>query len=155
MLLQGAGATGGTLPPPGFAPPAWEALAAGWDAAPSPASTTVTLGPAKVSLGHDDYEADDADPVKGAELENHDFGWDNEHPQRAVDVGEFRISWRPVSNGAFHTYWKEQGEAAGMDMPASWMEVDGEIQVSDSHCAHVYSAEPSVPRSARSMGRSR
>ena len=43
MLIQRAAT--GMLPPPGFATPPWEALAAQWDAAPLPLTETVQLGP--------------------------------------------------------------------------------------------------------------
>ncbi|KAJ3001750.1 hypothetical protein NUW54_g6235 [Trametes sanguinea] len=57
MLIQRAGS--GMLPPPGFAPPPWEALAAEWATIPPPTTPTVTLGPCELVLGHDDQEPDD------------------------------------------------------------------------------------------------
>ena len=61
MLIQRAGT--GMLPPPGFAPPPWDALAAQWDAAPAPTTPTVQLGPCTLTLGHDDQEPDDLLPA--------------------------------------------------------------------------------------------
>jgi formylglycine-generating enzyme required for sulfatase activity len=142
MLFQSAdGSSVGTLPPPGFTSPPWEALAALWDAAPQPTSESVTLGPATVALGHDDDESKDVlftpETLSDSELEekvaNHEYGWDNEHPRREVEVGGFRISWRPVSNGDYWKYWKEQkekGEVVGT--PRTWVEVDEEMKVWDS-----------------------
>ncbi|KAJ7274119.1 DUF323 domain-containing protein [Mycena rebaudengoi] len=123
MLLQRGGS--GTLPPPGFAPPPWAALAESWNSAPLPASSTVTLGPATVTLGHDDNEAED---LTNADVGGHEFGWDNEHPKRTVDVDEFRIEWRPVTNGQFFKYYVSQ-KAGEVAIPASWVELDGEMHV--------------------------
>ena len=127
MLLQRAGT--GTIPPSksGFAIPPWESLASAWNAAPTPSSTTVTLGPATIELGHDDSEVDDA----SLDVKDHELGWDNEHPRRKVDLGEFRIEWRPVTNGQFYEFWKEAGEK--VPMPKSWvMDVGDDIMVSNS-----------------------
>ncbi len=119
MLLQRAGT--GTIPPSasGFAIPPWESLADAWNAALTPSSSTVALGPASIELGHDDLEADDA----SLEVKDHELGWDNEHPRHQVDVGKFRIEWRPVTNGQFYEFWKEAGGKVAM--PKSWV-MDGE-----------------------------
>jgi formylglycine-generating enzyme required for sulfatase activity len=108
-------------------------LAEVWDAAPEPPSVTVTLGPTTVELGHDDFEADDA----SLDVRDHEFGWDNEHPLHKVDVGEFRIEWRPITNGQFYKYWKTaEGKVS---MPKSWVTQNGDIMVSifptRIHCA--------------------
>jgi len=97
MLLQRAGA--GTLPPPGFAIPEWTSLASYWDSLPVPEESTATLGPAKVILGHDDLESEDE---VASDVETHEFGWDNEHPRREIEVPKFRIEWRPVSMHSVH-----------------------------------------------------
>lgn len=127
MLLQRAGT--GTIPPPGFAPPPWDSLKATWDAIPPPKSSTVTLGPTTISLGHDDLEAKDGDEDVNEDLENHEFGWDNESPRRTVGVGQFRISWRPITNGEFYRFYTEGGKDK-VDLPASWVKEGGEIKVS-------------------------
>ena len=61
MLIQRAGT--GTLPPPGFTTPPWKTLVQQWNSIPNPSSRTVTLGPDTLVMGHDDSEADDADPA--------------------------------------------------------------------------------------------
>ncbi|KAJ7080553.1 hypothetical protein C8R44DRAFT_653560 [Mycena epipterygia] len=122
MLIQRAGS--GTLPPPGFAPPPWASLAETWNSAPEPVSATVTLGPATVTLGHDDNEAEDD---AAGDVAGHEFGWDNEHPKREVHVEEFRIEWRPVTNGQFFKYYVSQGGKVAV--PASWVQLDGEMHV--------------------------
>ncbi|GLB38624.1 putative histidine-specific methyltransferase, SAM-dependent [Lyophyllum shimeji] len=126
MLIQRAGT--GTLPPPGFAVPPWTSLAATWDSAPQPKTKTVTLGPALVTLGHDDAEADDTDPVLATKVDGHEFGWDNEHPKRTVQVAKFEIEWRPVTNGQFYDFYTGAGKGK-VQLPASWVDEGGEIRV--------------------------
>ncbi|KAL0069089.1 hypothetical protein AAF712_003775 [Marasmius tenuissimus] len=126
MLLQRAGT--GTIPPPGFAVPDWNSLSEHWDHLPLPDEPTVKLGPATVVLGHDDPEADDKLPEKETKITNIEYGWDNEHPKREAQVGEFRIEWRPVTNGEFYSVFKERRDK--FELPASWVERrGGEVQV--------------------------
>ena len=126
MLLQRAGT--GTIPPSanGFATPAWESLADMWNASPTPSSSTVTVGPATIELGHDDSEGDDA----SLEVKDHEIGWDNEHPRHTVDVGKFRIEWRPVTNGQFYEFWKEGG--GKVPLPKTWVMDGDNIMVGNS-----------------------
>ena len=128
MLLQGAGKPGGTLPPPGFATPDWELLAKEWDKISHSSESTVTLGPATVTLGHVDPEELDEDPERKYDLGGVELGWDNERPKREVKVDEFRIEWRPVSNGEFYEFYDGEGKDV-VQLPASWVEIDGEVQV--------------------------
>ncbi|KAL0579890.1 hypothetical protein V5O48_002137 [Marasmius crinis-equi] len=126
MLLQRAGT--GTIPPPGFAIPDWKSLSEHWNTLPLPKESTVKLGPAAVAVGHDDYEADDKLPDKEKDVANIEYGWDNEHPRREVQVGEFRIEWRPVTNGEFYATFKTKRDQ--FELPASWIEgKSGEVQV--------------------------
>ena len=124
MLVQRAGS--GTLPPTGFITPSWTSLAENWNTRPAPQSKTVTLGPAVVSLGHDDDEADD--DISRFRLEGHEFGWDNEHPKRQVDIRRFKIEWRPVTNSEFYQFYI--GTKSGqISFPASWVDDGGIIKV--------------------------
>ena len=93
-----------------------------------PATETVTLGPAEVTLGHDDDESQD-DTTEGV-LE-HAFGWDNENPKRTVKVEKFRIEWRPVTNGQFYEFYTGPGKDK-VQFPKSWIELNGEVFVSRS-----------------------
>ncbi|KAF7299791.1 hypothetical protein HMN09_00985100 [Mycena chlorophos] len=134
MLLQktGSGAIGagaGTLPPPEFVSPPWEALAEAWDAAPMPKEESVVIEGTSVVLGHDDIEAEDATTTATVDdARSHEFGWDNESPKHEVVVPTFRISWRPVTNGQFLAFYKAQN--GSVPLPASWVEsAEGEIQV--------------------------
>ncbi|KAH9931672.1 histidine-specific methyltransferase [Epithele typhae] len=90
-----------------------------------PETPAVTLGPATLSMGHDDDEADD----DSTEVLSHDFGWDNEHPKRTVQVERFRIEWRPVTNGQFFDFYVKEGGKDLVQLPKSWVEIDGEILV--------------------------
>ncbi|KAF8160867.1 C-type lectin protein [Crassisporium funariophilum] len=126
MLIQKAGA--GTLPPPGFLVPPWEDLTQQWCATPPPSTNMVVVGPATVTLGHDDSEAHDKLPERAEDVRGHTFGWDNESPARQVFVDAFRAEWRPVTNAEFQTYWSGDGKGV-VDMPKSWAEEDGEVKV--------------------------
>ncbi|KAG8904859.1 hypothetical protein FRB99_001065 [Tulasnella sp. 403] len=126
MLIQKAGEPGGTLPPKGFLPPAWDVLQkkAGWSADVT-AAPTVTIEPTTVFLGHDDIEADDST----AKMEQrYEFGWDSENPKREAQItSPIRIETRPVLNGEFYAYWKGVGEDS---LPAQWTKDDeGNIMV--------------------------
>lgn len=131
MLLQGVDKPNGTLPPPGFAAPHWDALSTQWSRIPKPNSEIVSLGPTTLTIGHDDPEKLDTSPELSTKLAGHEFGWDNEHPRREVKVGEFKISWRPVSNGEFYEFYEGAGKGK-VDFPASWIKVGGDVKVCDS-----------------------
>jgi L-histidine Nalpha-methyltransferase / hercynylcysteine S-oxide synthase len=123
MLLRRAGQ--GTLPPPGFTSPPWSALTTSWNAVPVPQTPTVTLGPEVVVLGHDDFEVND----ESTDVNDYEFGWDNEHPKRKVKVDQFKIEWRPVDNGQFYEFYKGEGHGK-VNFPESWVEIDGQVHVS-------------------------
>jgi len=132
MLIQRAGT--GTIPPPKFIRPQFEALSKGWEEQYAAISShslgeTVTIEPTIVTIGHDDLEADDdAVPFHPA----HEFGWDNENPRRTLKTPQFKISWRPVTNAEYYAHWSDPAKNQGggkVSMPASWTEVDGKIHV--------------------------
>ncbi|TFY59280.1 hypothetical protein EVG20_g7851, partial [Dentipellis fragilis] len=100
-----------------------------WQSQALPRTPTVALGPATITLGHDDDEAEDEEPGKATDVKTHEFGWDNESPPRTVDVGEFTIEWRPVTNGDFYEFWKSGKGAGKAQFPKSWVEEGGEIKV--------------------------
>ncbi|KAJ7287326.1 C-type lectin protein [Mycena rebaudengoi] len=123
MLIQRAGT--GTLPPAGFTVPPWDLLKLQWDSTPPPTTESVVLGPAKLTLGHDDSEADDFLQDLRLQAEGRHYGWDNENPARQVEVGKFKAAWRPVTNNEFLAFWR-----AGLaELPKSWVEEDGEVKV--------------------------
>ncbi|KAF8895713.1 C-type lectin protein [Gymnopilus junonius] len=115
MLIQKAGS--GTLPPPGFITPPWEDLAAQWASILPPDTQSVLVGPASLTMGHDDSEGEDKLAHLAADVQGRTFGWDNESPRRVVSVGAFRAEWRPVTNGL-------------VELPKSWvLEEDGSVKV--------------------------
>jgi formylglycine-generating enzyme required for sulfatase activity len=61
-------------------------------------------------------------------VEGHEFGWDNEHPKREVDIGRFKIEWRPVTNGEFYQFYTGVGRDKA-SFPASWVDDGGIIKV--------------------------
>lgn len=125
MLIQRAGT--GTLPPPGFSAPAWSTLAAQWNAIPAPETSTVTLGPCMLEIGQDDAESDDLLPENENDVVDHIFGWDNESPKRCVEVKQFKVEWRPITNGEFLAFWSKGN--GSIPMPPSWVDENGEIKV--------------------------
>ncbi|KDQ27645.1 hypothetical protein PLEOSDRAFT_1064958 [Pleurotus ostreatus PC15] len=132
MLIQRAGT--GTLPPPGFVTPPFARLSQQWDVIPPPSTPSVQLGPATITLGHEDSEGDDfTTDGKAVEADEsflfQEWGWDNESPARTVEVGAFRAEWRPISNSEFEAYWRGEGKDK-VSMPKSWvLSEDGELQV--------------------------
>lgn len=124
MLIQRAGT--GTLPPPGFTVPPWEDLKHQWSSIPTPSTETVVVGPASVILGHQDSEADDERPEFVEDVQGHNFGWDNESPERHVTVDAFKAEWRPVSNHEFQQFWLGEGKRLGVQMPKSWVIAEDE-----------------------------
>ena len=137
------------MPPPGFATPQWDLLAEQWDNMGQPAHSTITLGPETVVIGHNDPEVLDEDLEFKHDLRGVEYGWDNEHPERPVEVQPFRIEWRPVSNGQFYEFY-EQGGKDIVKLPASWVEVDGQVQVrvlylsSDNVADGLYSDQDAI-----------
>ncbi|KAJ3969028.1 DUF323 domain-containing protein [Lentinula raphanica] len=125
MLLQRAGS--GTIPPPGFAIPEWDSLVKSWKYIPPPVEDTVKLGPAVVELGRDDVEGEDELEDHSLNVKDHEFGWDNEQPKRQARVQEFRISWRPITNGQFYDIFKVNKDK--FNVPASWLEEDGQFKI--------------------------
>lgn len=128
MLLQRAGT--GTRPPFGFIQPPWHHLASQWSSVPSPQSPTVTLGPAQVTLGHNDSEGIDKLPAHEHDVHDHIFGWDNESPARTVSVKRFKADWRPITNGEFRDFLQGKGNGV-VSVPKSWVtdSETGEYQV--------------------------
>ncbi|KAF6230914.1 hypothetical protein HO173_010822 [Letharia columbiana] len=121
MLLQ----SDRTLPPPGVAP---DFVALGKQAReaaipnqwiPIPAST--------INVGLEDPENDDGP--------DRHFGWDNEKPQRLVDVPAFEAQARPLTNEDYARYLYHTGQDA---VPVSW------ISERSHHSPPVYQREAPV-----------
>ncbi|KZT50868.1 hypothetical protein CALCODRAFT_443939 [Calocera cornea HHB12733] len=127
MLIQVAGEPNGSQFPPGFAAPPFASLAKEWAAFPPAANPvpTLLLEAGTITVGHNDVETEDHSVTDDSWKETHEFGWDNESPERVVSHGSVRIEVTPVTNGQYRTWW----EQSGRPIPTSWVEVDGDIQV--------------------------
>ncbi|EFI28167.1 DUF323 domain-containing protein [Coprinopsis cinerea okayama7 len=124
MLIQRAGS--GTLPPPGFQQPEWSSLVEQWGQIPAPSTSAVVVGPAQLTMGHNDSEADDKLPHKASDIVDHTFGWDNESPARVVRVDAFKAEWRPITNAEYEAFCKRTSRE---ELPKSWVKEDGENKV--------------------------
>ena len=125
MLIQRAGT--GTLPPPGFQSPNWDALVEQWSMNPAPSTSAALVGPANLTMGHDDSEADDKLAFDPVEIADHTFGWDNESPARIVHVKQFKADWRPITNLEYENFCLSTGR---QDLPKSWTQEEGKNKVS-------------------------
>ena len=104
MLLQ----SDRTLPPPGAAPD-FVALGKQARAAAVP-NQWVRIPASTINVGLEDPENDDGP--------DRYFGWDNEKPQRLVDVPIFEAQARPLTNEDYARYLYHTGQDA---VPASWL----------------------------------
>jgi formylglycine-generating enzyme required for sulfatase activity len=98
--------------PRGIRPASWSKTVI--ETLPSAPLHNVTAG--TVNIGHDDFEGLDE---QESLLPGTEFGWDNESPMRQVDVAQFSIQSRPVTNGEYLQYLTENGLLD--KIPASWM----------------------------------
>lgn len=135
-----------TLPPAGFTAPDWYTLARSWEAADERAggaaarSAVIKFEAGSIILGHDDDDGADFD-IKATratddiadlneQLGNPEFGWDNEHPPRKVDVGAYSISANPITNGEYVEYLSATGKT---DYPSSWVDLSAGSTNGDGH----------------------
>jgi L-histidine Nalpha-methyltransferase / hercynylcysteine S-oxide synthase len=127
MLIQKAGEENGTLPPPGYVPPSWSILAKSTEWSQDIVAETNTIGPHTISYGHNDVE--ELDEVQGSTTRDvNEYGWDNESPQRYLNVKKCRIETTPVLNGQFYEFWVKEGKKAAL--PALWsLSGSGEVEV--------------------------
>ena len=103
MLLQ----SDKTRPPPGTSPD-FETMAkqARKDAVPN---AWIKVPASKITVGLNDPESDDGP--------DRYFGWDNEKPQRSVNVPAFEAQARPLTNEDYARFLDQTGRDA---LPASW-----------------------------------
>ncbi|PWN49665.1 hypothetical protein IE53DRAFT_317214 [Violaceomyces palustris] len=141
-----------TLHPKGFAAPDWPTLARGWETAFDRQGGTkaleqlVNFDAGTVILGHDDDDSQDFDIIAkepsadvddlNKQLGSPEFGWDNEHPQRAVETGAFSIMVAPISNSQYAEFLLATGSR---DIPQSWIDLtDVEEGMNEFHVRTVY-----------------
>ena len=103
MLLQ----SDKTRPPPGIAPD-FEAMAKQARKAAVP-NEWIKVPASTITVGMNDPESDDGP--------DRYFGWDNEKPQRSVNVPAFEAQARPLSNEDYARFLEQTGRDA---LPASW-----------------------------------
>jgi formylglycine-generating enzyme required for sulfatase activity len=117
--------------PPGFSPPDWDRLRGVWDRqveadGPKARGAKVRYPRSTLTMGHDDLDYEDYDTVFDP---LHVFGWDNESPERKVEVGSFEIDVLPISNTQYLDYLSNVAEAEADSketrIPSSWVRRDG------------------------------
>lgn len=91
---------------------------------------SVELGPEVIFVGRDDCELDDRAADEVLDVKSHNFGWDNENPCRQVEVGKFKVDFRPITVKEFYEFWAGgTDEKVSNNLPASWVDHGGEIKV--------------------------
>ncbi|EGG01896.1 uncharacterized protein MELLADRAFT_110519 [Melampsora larici-populina 98AG31] len=135
---------------PTFSPPDWSSLSRQWDLEATTDSGTAELieysDTTTLLVGHDDLDRDDE---KLNFCENHEFGWDNEHPARTEVVGPFKLSPTPISNLDYLVYALENlPHGLRLDVtvvPASWdytFDSDSESPEHDIRIRTIYGLVP-------------
>ncbi|KAI8371082.1 hypothetical protein BD560DRAFT_351656 [Blakeslea trispora] len=104
------------LPPKNVATPSWKLFAhQPQPLKPLAEAAYLKMPSGSVVLGQPYCESHDYEPAISSDLIQ--FGWDNESPARQVQVNEFEIQTRPVTNGEYFAYLQETSSNV---MPASW-----------------------------------
>ena len=119
MLIQSES----TRPPAAVATPQWDVLAHRWADEAVPKRVIFIEG-GTVALGHHDLESEDEAYPKRDGWEDHEYGWDNEHPAAATPVKSFKVDSLPITNDDYKAFLGDSH-----DFPASWIEVDGKLMV--------------------------
>ena len=126
MLLQ----SDKTLSPPGVAP---DFVTLGEQARKAAVPNQWISVPAStINVGLEDPENDDGP--------DRYFGWDNEKPQRLVDVPAFEAQARPLTNEDYARYLYHTGQDA---VPASWAFAEGSHSVPGSQPEKLVSGHSS------------
>ena len=121
-----------TRPPTAVAAPQWEALARRWkmEAQESP-NKVLDISAGSVAMGHDDLEAEDEKYTNSSGWEDHELGWDIEHPKSAVEVKGFKVDSLPITNEEYMAFLvSSDTDLNNADaVPATWQKVDGEWKI--------------------------
>jgi len=99
--------------------PQWDVLSEKWKANMSE-NKVLELSGGNVVLGHDDLEEEDGVFKNEKGWENHEFGWDNEHPKHTQVVRPFKIDTLPITNIEYLDYLKSKHTLSQDNIPASW-----------------------------------
>ena len=136
MLIQRAGTPGGTIPPSRFARPVWLSLQSNVLSSSTPQPSfddLITLPAQSFTIGHDDVEADDLRLAPNSSIiSDYEFGWDNEHPTRVVEIAKsIKVEKRCVSNGEYAAFLRDSDAGKGRKDPVSWVkDENGSFKVS-------------------------
>lgn len=118
-----------TRPPTTVAVPQWDIPAKRWNEEKAQ-NKVLTIEAGEISVGHHDLEGEDELFPGQHGWDEHEFGWDIEHPKLVAKVARFKIDSLPVSNHDYKAFLKATGITFAADnLPASWVEQDGEWMV--------------------------
>ncbi|WVR04710.1 hypothetical protein IAU60_001721 [Kwoniella sp. DSM 27419] len=116
-----------TRQPTATSTPRFDILAKDW-AGDKQENRVLTMAGGEITLGHRDLEAEDKEYPDKNGWKNHEFGWDNEHPESVQSVKSFKVDSLPVSNADYMSFLEASGKTARLTSetaPASWVQVDG------------------------------
>ncbi|WWC68052.1 uncharacterized protein I206_101971 [Kwoniella pini CBS 10737] len=112
-----------TRPPTAVSTPQWEILAKEWNSN-NQENKLLTFEGGQIELGHRDLESEDENHLTGETWENHEFGWDNEHPNIIKKVKSFKIDSLTITNQDYLNYLKSIDKYSNLTKdlaPASWV----------------------------------
>jgi formylglycine-generating enzyme required for sulfatase activity len=105
--------------------PDWEVLASNWGVEDN---KVLSIPGSTIALGHDDPEQQDG---AKKDWQSHEFGWDQESPSHIVEVKPFKADALPITNQEYRDFLNSSSPFEGKEkkIPASWIEINGEIMV--------------------------
>ncbi|ODN79544.1 hypothetical protein L202_03501 [Cryptococcus amylolentus CBS 6039] len=129
-----------TRAPTAVKAPEWEILAKQWKSEKAE-NKILSISAGDVVMGHDDAEADDAKYPTTDGWENHEFGWDNEHPHVIQHVKAFKADSLPVTNNDYLAFLTATGALDGLsdeNAPAMWTNVSEQGASPEWHIKSFY-----------------
>jgi formylglycine-generating enzyme required for sulfatase activity len=112
-----------TRPPTVVATPKWDDLATKWqEEGKGVRNDVLVIQGGVVKMGHNDREEDDALYPTEAGWEDHEFGWDNEHPLVDKQISTFKVDSLPISNLEYFDYFRSIEKPLTKEtIPSSWV----------------------------------
>ncbi|WVQ75901.1 hypothetical protein IAR50_005536 [Cryptococcus sp. DSM 104548] len=129
-----------TCAPTAVKAPEWDILAKRWKDEKAE-NKVLSISAGEVVLGHDDAEADDARYLTTDGWEEHEFGWDNEHPRVSQRVEAFKVDSLPVTNNDYHSFLAATGALKSIteeNAPAMWTNVSQKGAAPEWHIKSFY-----------------
>ncbi|WWC86788.1 uncharacterized protein L201_001667 [Kwoniella dendrophila CBS 6074] len=122
-----------TRPPTAVSAPQWEILAKGWNE-DEQENKVIDIQGGTIEYGHRDLEGEDKNYSDMNGWENHEFGWDNEHPNITKEVKSFKIDSLTITNQDYLIYLEATNKFSNLtkdSAPASWTisETDGQWKI--------------------------